>query len=59
MCGINGIIYKIKKPNVLEVCKMTQAIKHRGPDDEGIYKFKEKRVIYDTLRLPDSVVYPL
>jgi len=28
-------------------------------EDEGIYKFKEKRVIYDTLRLPDSVVYPL
>tara|TARA_Y100000590_G_C15715139_1_gene1011618 strand:+ start:816 stop:2708 length:1893 start_codon:yes stop_codon:yes gene_type:complete len=38
MCGINGIIYKKNKPEIFEVHKMNQAIKHRGPDDEGIYK---------------------
>ena len=38
MCGINGIIYKRNKPNILEVHRMNQSIKHRGPDDEGIYK---------------------
>ncbi len=26
---------------------------------EGTLKFGEKRVVYDTLRLPDSIVYPL
>jgi len=25
----------------------------------GVLKFKEKRVIYDTHRIPDSIVYPL
>ena len=25
----------------------------------GELKFREKRVVYDTFRLPDSVVYPL
>lgn len=28
-------------------------------DIDGALKFQEKRVIYDTFRLPDSVVYPL
>jgi len=40
MCGINGIVYKTKKPDSLEVYKMNKAIKHRGPDDEGVYKFE-------------------
>ena len=40
MCGINGIIYKNKKPNKREIYIMNQAIKHRGPDDEGIMSFE-------------------
>ncbi len=28
-------------------------------EQEGVLKFKEKRVIYDTHRIPDSIVYPL
>lgn len=28
-------------------------------DVGGEFKFQEKRVIYDTFRLPDSIVYPL
>ena len=40
MCGINGIIYKDKKPNKHEIHIMNQAIKHRGPDDDGIMSFE-------------------
>ena len=40
MCGINGIVYKNKKPNKLEIHIMNQVIKHRGPDDEGIMSFE-------------------
>jgi len=40
MCGINGIIYKKNKPDIAEVRRMNKAILHRGPDDEGIYKFE-------------------
>tara|TARA_Y100000590_G_scaffold449261_1_gene587116 strand:+ start:2899 stop:4797 length:1899 start_codon:yes stop_codon:yes gene_type:complete len=40
MCGINGIIYKNSNPDIHEVHKMNKAIKHRGPDDEGLYKFE-------------------
>jgi len=28
-------------------------------EQDGVLKFKEKRVIYDTHRIPDSIVYPL
>ena len=39
MCGICGIIYKDKQrtvePSILKA--MSDAIKHRGPDDEGMY----------------------
>ena len=40
MCGINGIIYKKSSPNISEVHQMNRAIKHRGPDDEGLFEFK-------------------
>jgi len=40
MCGINGIIYKNISPNFNEILKMNAMIRHRGPDDEGIYSFE-------------------
>ena len=40
MCGINGIIYKNNKPILSEIQKMNESIKHRGPDDEGIFRFE-------------------
>lgn len=36
MCGIAGIVGNSK---IIDVKKMTDAIRHRGPDGEGIYKF--------------------
>ncbi len=36
MCGINGIVSK-KLRGKEAIIKMNKAIKHRGPDDEGIY----------------------
>ena len=40
MCGINGIIYKNISPDVSEIKQMNIAIKHRGPDDEGVLQFQ-------------------
>ncbi len=37
MCGIAGIISFTKKIQVDRVKRMTDAIKHRGPDSEGIW----------------------
>lgn len=37
MCGITGIISKDRSQNELVVKKMTDAIHHRGPDDEGFF----------------------
>ena len=39
MCGIAGIVYRDKERPVDEslVRRMCTALKHRGPDDEGIY----------------------
>ena len=36
MCGINGVIYKNQKFNLSEINNMNNAIKHRGPDDDGL-----------------------
>lgn len=41
--------------NLLMVAKYDDLI----VEQDGILKFKEKRVIYDTHRIPDSIVYPL
>ena len=40
MCGIIGIIYKNKNVEAAELEKMTEKIKHRGPDSSGIYMDK-------------------
>ena len=39
MCGITGVFnFKSKKKvDLLEITNMTNAIKHRGPDDEGFF----------------------
>jgi len=39
MCGITGKIYFSKEKNVSsnELEGMTDVIKHRGPDDKGVY----------------------
>lgn len=37
MCGISGIIHKDTKESALLIKKMTDAIFHRGPDDEGFF----------------------
>lgn len=38
MCGIAGIVRFDKKPvKQADVLKMMQVIKHRGPDDEGVF----------------------
>lgn len=37
VCGINGIVKRGKKISQHEIISMNKAIKHRGPDDEGIF----------------------
>ncbi len=37
MCGIAGIIYKNRNVETAELEKMTEKIKHRGPDSDGFY----------------------
>ncbi|MBX7046438.1 MAG: asparagine synthase (glutamine-hydrolyzing) [Ignavibacteria bacterium] len=41
MCGIAGVIDSSGKLNVNLLEKMSEVIKHRGPDDKGIYFDKE------------------
>ena len=40
MCGINGIILNNDIPSPKIMSQMNDAIKHRGPDDSGIFKFE-------------------
>ncbi len=37
MCGIAGFLLKNGQASVDDVRRMTELIRHRGPDDEGIY----------------------
>lgn len=43
MCGINGIIQKDNSFDILkDIQEMNNQIYHRGPDDDGVYIFKNK-----------------
>ena len=39
MCGISGILYfdPLRKVDYSQIKNMTDALVHRGPDDEGYY----------------------
>ncbi len=54
MCGISGIINLNKKPvNELEIRLMMQKMKHRGPDDEGIFVDKNMGLGFVRLSILD------
>ncbi len=43
MCGINGIIRFDASINKKELKLMNEAIKHRGPDDNGLFVYNNKK----------------
>jgi len=51
MCGIAGIIRFSEKTSHFEIKKMTDAIAHRGPDDEGCWMNTEGNVALGHRRL--------
>ncbi len=54
MCGISGIIYKTSEvPSEEEIRKMNDDIKHRGPDGEGIYCYKNVALGHRRLAILD------
>ena len=54
----NVVIYQTS-PDGDTVLLMTATYNDLIVEQGGVLKFKEKRVIYDTHRIPDSIVYPL
>ena len=58
MCGITGILSFGKARNLLpDIVRMTDAIRHRGPDDEGFAFFGREGAIeiYGGRDTPESV----
>lgn len=53
MCGIAGIIKRDKKVNFHDIKLMTNALVHRGPDDEGIYCFQNWGIGHRRLSIID------
>tara|TARA_B100000579_G_scaffold436335_1_gene462007 strand:- start:1076 stop:2992 length:1917 start_codon:yes stop_codon:yes gene_type:complete len=53
MCGINGIVYGNTNPKISEIVQMNKAIKHRGPDDEGVLKFQNTILGHVRLSIQD------
>ena len=54
----NVVIYQTS-PDGDTVLLMTATYNDLIVEQDSVLKFKEKRVIYDTHRIPDSIVYPL
>ena len=54
----NVVIYQTS-PDGDTLLLMTATYNDLIVERDGVLKFKEKRVIYDTHRIPDSIVYPL
>ncbi len=56
MCGINGIVlFQNSFVKRTQIEKMNALIKHRGPDNEGVYVFKNVGLGYLRLSIIDTV----
>lgn len=56
MCGISGVVtFNNNKVDVNKIKKMTDCIKHRGPDDEGFYFWgiADERFAYGEDTIPE------
>ena len=60
MCGITGkISFTEKRVSVADIERMNQAIRHRGPDDGGVYLSPDKKVGLGHRRLSIIDLSPL
>lgn len=57
MCGIAGIIYKDKSDikDIMQIKKMTDTLRHRGPDAEGQWIYKNVAIGHRRLSIIDRV----
>lgn len=55
MCGINGVIRFNEDISKDELESMNKSIKHRGPDDNGIYIFNSKNLRFLSLKVPKII----
>ncbi|MCS6806076.1 MAG: asparagine synthase (glutamine-hydrolyzing) [Blastocatellia bacterium] len=44
MCGIVGIVFETGEPHEGDIAAMLQALRHRGPDDQGQWVSADRRV---------------
>ena len=51
MCGISGIISKNTDLDDPRVQRMLDAIRHRGPDDQGLWRSSSKKAVLGHCRL--------
>lgn len=51
MCGIAGIVGRNAAADSIAVEKMLQALKHRGPDGNGLFVSKKKQCVFGHQRL--------
>ncbi len=54
MCGINGIIFKTSKTDVVKIIKMNALLDHRGPDDSGYINHKNLLLGHTRLSIIDT-----
>jgi len=54
MCGINGIIFKTSKTDVVKIIKMNALLDHRGPDDSGYINYKNLLLGHTRLSIIDT-----
>jgi asparagine synthase (glutamine-hydrolysing) len=51
MCGIVGVVSTAPLPDALPVQAMRDALRHRGPDDAGLWWSSDRRVAFGHRRL--------
>ncbi|MDB4956839.1 MAG: hypothetical protein JWO36_4408 [Myxococcales bacterium] len=53
MCGIAGILTRRTAPSLVSLARMVDALRHRGPDETGIYRDAECGLVHARLSIID------
>ncbi|MBD3322938.1 asparagine synthase (glutamine-hydrolyzing) [candidate division KSB3 bacterium] len=60
MCGISGIVNRNRTSFLENISRMTDTLRHRGPDDEGVVFFRDNRRtfhIFGGMDTPEEVYH--
>ncbi len=58
-CQANYVVFEVLSDELPKILSVGRAIDIVERDADGALRFREKRIVYDSVLIPNSIIYPL